>query len=369
MSKTDYYEILGVAKDVETSELKKSYRLLAMKFHPDRNPDNPEAEAKFKEAAEAYEVLSDTEKRQIYDRFGHEGLSGRAGGGGAGFGNVEDIFSQFGDIFGDFFGFRQQASPDAARRGADMRLDIELSFEEAVFGVTKEVEVPRHAECETCEGSGAKPGTEPITCIACAGRGQVHHAQGFFTLTSSCPTCRGAGKVISDPCGACKGMGVTEEVKTVSVKVPGGVDDGTRLRMRSEGESGRRGGPRGDLYVFLHVRPSDTFQRDGSDLHLKVELAFVQAALGCSLEIPTLDGRTNIEVKAGTQFGDTSILRGQGVPKVNRGGKGDLIVHFAILTPKKLDAKQRELLEEYAKVSGIPTKEASFFDRLKEKIT
>lgn len=367
MSKRDYYEVLGVTRDVDERGLKKAYRQLAMEFHPDRNPDDEQAEAKFKEAAEAYEVLSDPEKRQIYDRFGHEGLSGRMGG--AGSGSVEDIFSQFGDIFGDFFGFgRQQRSPDAPQRGADMRLDIELTFEEAVFGVTKEVDVPRHVPCETCDGSGAKPGTEPKACGTCGGRGQVHHSQGFFTLSSTCPTCRGAGKVISDPCDTCHGHGVTEEVKTVSVKVPPGVDDGTRLRIRAEGEAGRKGGPRGDLYVFLHVQASDVFQRDGADLHLKFDLPFVQAALGCEVEIPTLGEPVKIVVKPGTQFGDTHVLRGEGIPRINRGGKGDIIVHFAITIPTKLTEKQRDALEEYAKVSDIPHKEASFFERLKEKI-
>lgn len=368
MSKRDYYEVLGVSRDVDDRELKKAYRALAMQYHPDRNPDNAEAEAKFKEAAEAYEVLSDGEKRQIYDRFGHEGLNGRMGGGGPGFGNVEDIFSQFGDIFGDFFGFGRQRSPDAPQAGADLRLDIELKFEEAVFGVTKEVDVPRHAECGTCSGSGAKPGSSPKVCSTCGGRGQIQHSQGFFTLQSTCPACRGAGKVISDPCGDCSGSGYTEEVKTVSVKVPPGVDDGMRLRVRSEGEAGRRGGPRGDLYVFLHVQPSKVFQRDGADLHLKAELPFVQAALGCELEIPTLEGTTKLKVKAGTQYGDTHVLRGQGISKVNRGGKGDLIVHFAITIPKNLDEKQREILEQYASASGISTTEASVVDKAEPSV-
>lgn len=366
MSKRDYYEVLGVSRDVDDRGLKKAYRALAMEHHPDRNPGNADAEAKFKEAAEAYEVLSDPEKRQIYDRFGHEGLAGRMGG--AGSGSVEDIFSQFGDIFGDFFGFGRQQSPNATQRGADMRLDIELTFDEAVFGVTKEVDVSRHIQCETCDGSGAKPGTEPKTCGTCGGRGQVHHSQGFFTLSSTCPTCRGAGKVISDPCETCHGNGVTQEVKSVSVKVPPGVDNGTRLRIRSEGEAGRNGGPRGDLYVFLHVQESDVFQRDGADLHLKVDLPFVQAALGCEIEIPTLGEPTKITVKPGTQYGDTQVLKGEGISRLNRGGKGDIIVHFALVTPTKLDSKQRELLEEFAKASGLSTKEASFFDRLKEKI-
>lgn len=370
MSKRDYYDVLGVSRDADERALKKAYRDLAMQYHPDRNPDNDEAEAKFKEAAEAYEVLSDADKRSVYDRFGHEGLSGRAGAGGPGFGSVDDIFSQFGDIFGDIFGFgRQQRSSNGPRPGADLRLDMELSFEEAVRGIQKEVEVGRHAECTTCTGSGAKPGTQPVACGTCGGRGQVHHSQGFFTLSSTCPQCRGTGKTIKDPCQDCKGAGVVEERKTVLVKIPPGVDHGTRLRIRNEGEAGRMGGQRGDLYVFLHVRPSDVFERDGADIHLKAEISFVQAALGCELEIPTLDEPKKITVKHGTQFGDTLVLENHGIPHVNRPNqRGSLIVHFAVTIPTKLDSKQRELLEKYAEISDISTSEASFFDRLKEKI-
>jgi len=367
MSKRDYYSVLGVSRDADERDLKKAYRDLAMQYHPDRNPGDDEAEAKFKEAAEAYEVLSDSEKRQVYDRFGHEGLGARAGG--AGFGSVDDIFSQFGDIFGDFFGFGRQRNPNGPRAGADLRLDIELSFEEAVRGAQKDVEVGRNIECTTCSGSGAKAGTEPVACSTCGGRGQVHHSQGFFTLSSTCPHCRGAGKVVKDPCEDCSGAGVVEERKTVSVKIPPGVDHGTRLRIRNEGEAGRKGGQRGDLYVFLHVKPSEIFERDGANIHLKVDISFVQAALGCELEIPTLDEPKKITVKHGTQYGDTMILENHGIPHINRpNAKGALIVHFAVTIPTKLDSKQRELLEQYAEVSNISTTEASFFDRLKEKI-
>ncbi|QED26598.1 molecular chaperone DnaJ [Microvenator marinus] len=367
MSKRDYYEVLGLGRDADERAIKKAYRELAMQFHPDRNPGDDVAEASFKEAAEAYEVLSNPEKRKLYDQFGHEGLSGR--GAGPGFGSVDDIFSQFGDIFGDFFGFGRQRNPNGPRPGADLRLDIELTFEEAVRGTQKEVEVRRHAECETCSGSGAKPGTEPVVCSTCGGRGQVHHSQGFFTLSSTCPHCRGQGKVVKDPCEDCSGAGVTEEKKMVTVKIPPGVDHGTRLRIRNEGEAGRKGGQRGDLYVFLHVEPSEIFERDGANIHLKVGISFVQAALGSELEIPTLDDPKKITIKPGTQYGDTLVLENHGIPHVNRpNAKGALIVHFDVRIPTKLDSKQRELLEKYAEISNISTTEASFFDKLKEKI-
>ncbi len=367
MSKRDYYEVLGVSRDAGDRELKKAYRTLAMKYHPDRNPGDEEAEKRFKEAAEAYEVLNDSEKRQIYDRFGHEGLSGRSGG--AGFSNVDDIFSQFGDIFGDIFGFGRQQRRGGPQRGADLRLDLELEFEEAVFGTSREVDVPRHTECETCEGSGAEPGTEPIVCGACQGRGQVHHSQGFFTLSSTCPECRGQGKIITSPCGDCDGSGLIEEVREVSVKIPPGVDDGTRLRLRGEGEAGRKGGPRGDLYVFLHVKSSEVFVREGSNLHLEAEISFVQAALGCDLEIPTLEDPATVKIKPGTQFGDTIKLDGRGIQRVNRpGARGDLVVHCKVTVPDTLSKKQRKVLEEFAEISDIPVKEASLLDKIKEKL-
>ncbi|MBA2662127.1 MAG: molecular chaperone DnaJ [Bradymonadaceae bacterium] len=373
MSKRDYYEVLEVARTADQPELKKAYRKLAMQFHPDRNPGDDVAEARFKEAAEAYEVLSNAEKRALYDRFGHEGLRGGGGGGGhAGFSSMDDIFSQFGDIFGDMFGFGgggggRRASGGPAR-GADLRYDLELSFEESAFGTARTIKIPRRTECVTCSGSGAKPGTQPVTCQMCAGRGQIHHSQGFFTLSSTCPQCHGAGKQITDACETCHGQGATQEEKEVSVKVPAGVDTGTRLRLRAEGQSGSRGGPPGDLYVFLYVQPSDVFERDGADLHIRADIPFVQATLGCEFEVPTLGEKHTLVVKPGTQHGDKLTLRNEGLARLTGSGRGDLIVHIGILIPQKLTTEQREILEQFAEVSGFAVKKSGFFDKLKEKI-
>ncbi len=372
MSKRDYYEVLGVSKGATGKELKKAYRKLAMKHHPDRNPGDSDAEQKFKEASEAYEVLSDPDKRALYDQFGHEGLRGAgAGGPGAGFDSMDDIFSQFGDIFGDMFGFGGQRRRGGPRRGADMRYDLELSFEEAAFGTSKKLTIPRHVECETCDGSGAKPGTSPTTCATCKGRGQVHHRQGFFTLSSTCPHCKGSGEQISDPCTECGGKGKTRVDREVEVQVPAGVDSGTRLRLRQEGESGSRGAPPGDLYVFLQVQPSETYERDGADLHLRKEISFVQAALGCEIEVPTLedDAEETITVEPGTQHGDTKVLKNEGIAKIQGSGRGNLTVHFDVKIPTKLSKKQRELLEAFAEDADIPFKSGGFFKKMKEKLS
>ncbi len=375
MSKRDYYDVLDVARDVDAAELKKAYRKLAMQYHPDRNPDDDVAETNFKEASEAYEVLSNPEKRAIYDRYGHDGLRGGAGG-GQGFSSTDDIFSQFGDIFGDIFGFggaRGQGGggarqPNGAERGADMRYDLELTFEEAVFGVSRTIIIPQRHDCKTCTGTGAKPGTKPTTCQSCMGRGQIHHSQGFFTLSSTCPNCRGAGTQIDEKCTDCRGQGTIQEDKEVIVKVPGGVDTGTRLRLRSEGQNGTRGGPTGDLYVFLFVQPSEVFERDGTDIHVSVDVHFAQAALGCELEVPTLGEPKTVQIKPGTQYGDKITLKNEGITRVNGSGRGDLIVHVSIDIPKKLTTEQRELLEKFAEASEIPFKKSGFFDKLKEKI-
>lgn len=353
MSKRDYYEVLGLARDASPKDIKSAYRKLAMQFHPDRNPGDEEAEAKFKEAAEAYEVLADEDKRATYDRFGHDGLKGGFRGGGGGFRSVDEIFEQFGDIFGDIFGFGGGGGGNRAARGVDLRMDMELGFEEAVFGTSREIIVPRNIGCSTCDGSGAAPGTERSPCSTCHGRGQVHHAQGFFTLTSTCPHCHGRGSVVETPCEDCEGRGLVREEREVQVTIPAGVDDGTRLRLRGEGESSQGGGPRGDLYVFLRVRPSEQFERDGSDLHFRAPISFVQAALGCELEIPTLEGSEVIEVPAGTQTGEQIVMRERGVPRVNRGSRGNLFIHFFVEVPRELNDRQRELLLEFADSAGI----------------
>jgi molecular chaperone DnaJ len=355
MTKRDYYQVLGVSRDACESEIKRAYRKLAMKHHPDRNPDDPEAETRFKDAAEAYEVLSDAEQRQIYDRFGHEGISGQSGGHGTpGFHDINDIFAEFGDIFGDMFGFGARGTESRGQsRGADLRYDLELSFDEAAFGTTKTIAISRHSECDHREGSGAEPGTEPTSCPTCHGEGQIEHTQGFFTLSSTCPQCNGTGDRIEDQCHECAGSGVVEEDREVAVKVPAGVGDGTRLRLRGEGESGRGDGGRGDLYVFLHVHPSEVFERAGADLHCTAELSFIQAALGCELEIPTLGEPKIVAFEPGTQFGDTKVLRDEGVQQLGSSRRGNLIVHAHIETPTELDDEQRRLLEEFARVSGI----------------
>lgn len=355
MAKRDYYELLGVSRDASASQIKRAYRKLAMKYHPDRNPDDPDAEARFKEAAEAYEVLSDPESRQIYDRFGHEGLSGTSPtGAGPGFQDVNDIFAEFGDIFGDMFGFGQTDGERAGpRRGADLRYDLELTFEEAAFGTTKTIAVPRHTTCDVCQGSGAEPESERHGCPTCRGEGQIQHTQGFFTLSSTCPRCNGEGDLVDDHCSACHGKGVVDEEREVIVKVPAGVDSGTRLRLREEGESGRDGGPRGDLYVFLHVEPSEIFERDGADLHYTADLSMVEATLGCQVDVPTLDGTTEVRFDAGTQFGDVRVLDELGLPQVNSSRRGNLIVHARVHTPSDLNEKQRQLLEEFARATDI----------------
>ena len=354
MTERDYYEVLGVTRDASESEIKRAYRTLAMKYHPDRNPDDPAAETKFKQAAEAYEVLSDPDQRQLYDRFGHEGVKGQGQGAGPGFRDVNDIFSEFGDIFGDMFGFGARRSRSEGRqRGADLRYDLDLDFDEAAFGTTRTITIPRHSECNRCEASGAEPGTSPTTCPTCNGQGQVQHTQGFFTLSSTCPQCNGSGELIEEPCERCEGRGIIEEEREVTVKVPAGVGNGTRLRLRGEGEAGRNGGPRGDLYVFLHVEPSELFERDGADLHYWVEIPFVGAALGCDMEVPTLSEKRTVHFDAGTQYGDTRVLDNEGIQQLGSSRRGDLVVHADVRIPTDLTDEQRRLLEEYADACGV----------------
>ena len=342
-----YYEILGVSRDADGDVIKKSYRKLAMKFHPDRNPDDAEAEALFKEAAEAYEVLSDQQKRKIYDTYGHEGLknSGYSGPGDAG-----DIFSHMSEMFGDLFGFGGRArrrDPNGPVQGDDLRYDLEISFMDAVHGVEKEVEITKRETCWTCEGSGARPGYQPQTCPTCNGRGQVIRSQGFFQVSSTCPQCHGSGRIISDPCADCNGEGLVNRKKTVKLKIPAGVDTGSRMRLSGEGEGGRRGGPSGDLYVIIHVHEHEFFLREGQTIFLHYPMPMVKAALGCEVDVPTIHGSCLLKIAPGTQSGERFTLRNEGVPGLRGGRRGDMVVEIQVQTPTKLSKKQKELLQEF----------------------
>ena len=366
MEKRDYYEILDVEKSASGSEIKKAYRKLAMKNHPDRNPGDKAAEERFKEASEAYSVLSDEEKRQRYDRFGHEAM-----GGGAGYGDMNDIFSNFGDIFSDLFGGfggQRRRDPNAPTRGNDLQMKLSVPFSYVVHGGELNAEVPRQESCETCSGSGARPGTSASTCSACHGRGQVRHSQGLFTIQSACHRCGGKGKVIQNPCLRCRGKGTVKNRKTVNVKVPPGVANGNRLRLSGEGEPGRNGGTSGDLFIVLQVKDHELFERDGADLHLPLPIHYVQAALGSSVMIPVLNEKDyKIRIAAGTQHGDIQRIRGKGLPMVNRRASGDLYVHFQIEVPKKLSRREKELLRSLAQEAGIKTDgKAGLFDKLKD---
>lgn len=343
MSKQDYYETLGVSRNASDDELKGAYRRLAMKYHPDRNPDSQEAESKFKEAKEAYEILSDPRKRAAYDQFGHAGVDSAAGGGGFGGAGFRDIFDE---VFGDIFGGR---GGERVYRGADLRYDLALSLEEAVAGTTAKIRVPSRVECEDCSGSGATPGTSPVSCDTCGGQGQVRVQQGFFSIQQTCPSCRGSGRVIRDPCKTCRGEGRVHEYKTLSVKVPPGVDNGDRIRLAGEGESGERGGPPGDLYVEINVREHSIFVRDGANLFCEVPISFATATLGGELEVPTLNGRVSLKIPSATQTDKLFRVRGKGVKPVRGGGPGDLICKVVVETPVNLSSKQKELLREFDK--------------------
>ncbi len=368
MSKADYYDTLGVSRDADEKELKSAFRKKAMKYHPDRNPDDAEAEAKFKEIGEAYEALKDPQKRAAYDRFGHAAFeNGGAGGGGAGFGggSMSDIFE---DIFGDMMGGGGRRSSGGRSRGADMRYNMEISLEEAFEGKTAEIEIPTSITCDTCSGSGAKPGTSPSTCGTCGGVGQVRASQGFFSIQRTCPTCQGRGEVISDPCSPCSGSGRVQQEKTLEVKVPAGIEDGTRIRVAGEGEAGTRGGPQGDLYIFLSIRPHEFFQRDGADIYCRVPISMTTAALGGQFEVGTVDGtQTRVKVPEGTQNGKQFRLRGKGMPVMRSSQMGDMYIQVAIETPSNLSKKQRELLTEFEQLSSEENSPEStgFFSRMK----
>lgn len=342
MAKRDFYDVLGLSRDSEEADIKKAYRRLAMKFHPDRNPDDPDAEHKLKEATEAYEVLTDPEKKQAYDRFGHAGVDPNGGGRGAGGSNFADIF---GDVFGDIFG-GAQGGRSSVSRGADLRYTLELELEKAVRGATVEIRVPVLASCGDCNGSGAKKGTTPSSCTECGGAGQIRVSQGFFSLQQTCPRCRGAGKVIRDPCRTCGGSGRKEERKTLSVKIPPGVDTGDRIRLSGEGEAGFNGGPPGDLYVQMAVREHAIFTREGANLFCEVPISFADAALGGELEVPTLDGRVKLKVPPETQSGRLFRLRGKGVAPVRGGAVGDLLCRVQVETPVNLTSEQKDILEK-----------------------
>ena len=367
-AKRDYYEVLGVSRTASEQEIKSSYRKLAMQHHPDRNPGNPQAEEKFKEASEAYSVLIDTEKRARYDQFGHAGIGN---GGFSGFdpSQFTDFSDIFGDLFSDFFGVNVNTGRRTrAQKGADTRADVTLTFEEAAFGNKTEVKVRNYVSCDQCRGTGAAPGKGAVTCSTCAGRGQVRYQQGFFSMTRTCPNCGGAGRVIADPCSKCRGEGRQARERTVAVTVPPGVEDGTRMRYQEQGDAGFNGGPAGDLYVVLHVKPHPFFEREGKDLYCSVPISFSQAALGDEIMIPTLDGEYKLKIPEGTQSGTMLRVRGKGVPSIRGGGKGDLHVQVRVLTPSKLNKRQRELLAELAATSAVENKPEprSLFEKVKE---
>ncbi len=366
MSKRDYYEVLGVSKDASSQELKKAYRRVAMKHHPDRNPDSPESEELFKEASEAYEVLSDSQKKAAYDQYGHAGVDGQAGmGGGEGFGNFSDIF---GDVFGDIFSGGGGGRRGGPARGSDLRYTLDLSLEDAVKGTTVKIKVPTLVNCKPCKGSGAKSGTSPKSCSTCGGVGQVRMQQGFFSVQQTCPSCRGKGTIISDPCRDCHGHGRVEETKTLSVKVPPGVDTGDRIRLAGEGEAGADGGPSGDLYVQVSVKDHEFFQRDGKNLYCEVPISIFDACLGGELEVPTLDGRVKLKVPAETQTGKLFRMRGKGVVPVRGGSAGDLMCRVVIETPVNLSKKQKEVLQELKdgmKGEKNSPKQESWFEGMK----
>lgn len=380
MAKRDYYDVLGLSKGASAEEIKKAYRKKAKELHPDRNKDNPNAEKQFKEAGEAYDILKDAEKKAAYDRFGHAAFEGGMGGGGGGrpgagaggFGNQGDFASAFSDVFddlfGDFMGGRGgQGGRQRASRGADLRYNLRVTLEEAFSGLQKSINVPTAVSCSSCSGSGAEGGAEPSTCPTCSGMGKVRAQQGFFTVERTCPTCSGLGQIISNPCKTCHGQGRVEKDRSLSVNIPAGVETGTRIRLAGEGEAGMRGGPPGDLYIFIEVAQHDLFEREESNLFCRVPVSMATAALGGDIEVPTIDGgRSRVKIPAGSQSGRQMRLRGKGMPALRGGSAGDMFIELAVETPVNLTSKQKELLKEFAALSEDNNPESkSFFSSVK----
>ena len=356
MTKRDYYEILGVPKSASPDDIKKAYRQLALKFHPDRNPGDHQAESRFKEAAEAYEVLHEPEKRHLYDQYGHEGLSRTNF---HEFTNFDDIFSSFSDIFGDMFGFPggRRGGRRRPTKGADLRYDTTITLEQAAKGTEIELDIPKTETCEECKGTGAEAGTSPERCSTCGGKGQVYRTQGFFTISTTCPSCRGAGQVIKKPCKTCKGTGHVTRKKHLKVKIPAGVDAGATMRVTNEGEAGDLGGPPGDLYVFINLKQHDTFVRQGDDLYIEMPISFVQATLGTSVKIPTLDGETDLTIKPGTQPDEIYTIKDKGIKHLRHSGNGSLHIGIKVEIPKKLSKEQEELLRKFAEITNDDVKD------------
>ncbi len=368
MSKRDYYEVLGVSREASQDEIKSAYRKLAFKYHPDRNQD-PGAEQKFKEAAEAYEILRNDGKRQAYDRFGHEGVNGN---GFSGFSSNEDIFGAFSDIFGEVFGFSAggRGATRRPRPGADLRYNLTISFREAAKGAEVDITIPVEQKCDTCHGSGAAAGTQPDSCPQCGGSGSMQQSQGFFRIQVTCPHCHGAGRIITDPCDDCMGRGSVVRDKDLKVRIPAGVDNNSRLRLRGEGEAGLNGGPPGDLYVVIGVEPDKVFEREGQSLIISRDISFIEAALGHRLEVPTLDEPVELDIPKGTQSGEVFRLRGLGLPHLGSAHNGDLLVEIKVKTPVHLNSKQEELLREFAEIEAgkLATKAKGFFKKAKDKV-
>ncbi len=371
MAKRDYYEVLGVSKSATADELKKAYRKKARQLHPDSNADNPDAEAQFKELNEAYEALKDPERKAAYDRFGHAAFDGGMGGGGRGFGGGADFTSAFSDVFddlfGDFMGGGRGGGRQRASRGSDLRYNLHITMEESFTGIQKTINVPTAVSCEECNGSGAKGGAEPQTCPTCSGMGKVRAQQGFFTVERTCPTCSGLGQIIKNPCTSCGGAGRVEKNRSLSVNIPAGVETGTKIRLAGEGEAGLRGGPPGDLYIFVNVREHQIFQRDGNHLFCRIPVPMATAALGGDIEVPTIDGgRARVKIPAGSQSGRQMRLRGKGIPALRGGGNGDMFIELAVETPVNLTGKQKELLREFEKLAEDNNPEShSFFSKVK----